>query len=422
MAPLFDNAGWYTKAVNYKTAEYRASRFYPGNSGRLFVCLHISDGTDSRAWLSTSPTSQVSAHFLNREDGIYQHVSINDSAWANGIWESGHAYRGLAESENPNRWGISIENEGRPNRPIGPTQQQQLISLLRDLAQQYAHFRPYVPGVSLIRHTDISPAHRPNCPGPLFDFAALAAAANGASRRYRVRADVSDDPTTNYAAVRVEPSISAAPALIGPNPVRLEPGWVVGVDAERGGWLHIAEPAAWGWSWGGLYTPVAAAVPIGPPAAAPDLAFAAPPRITQAMFARVLAAKSSPSTADAAALYAIPLRYGLDPAVALAFFYHESECGTKGRAVETRNWGNIRRGQGHEASVHDGFARYTSWANALEDWCLLITRDYINPLVHNTPGVRAALRIYAPPSDGNAPDAYADVVMALVSKWQKGRV
>jgi hypothetical protein len=53
---------------------------------------------------------------------------------------------------------------------------------------------------------------------------------------------------------------------------------------------------------------------------------------------------------------------------------------------------------------------------------LLITREYLNPNVHNTPGVRAALRIYAPSSDGNKPDAYADAVIALVARWQRGQL
>lgn len=423
MAPLFDAAGWYTKAANYPTGLYRSRRYYAGNQGRLFACLHISDGSDSRGWLSTDPRSDVSAHFLNRDDGVCQHVSINDSAWANGIWEPGHAYKGVPDNLNPNRFGISIENEGKPDKPLSSRQKQQLIELLRDLAQQYPQFRPYTEGVNLIRHTDISPSHRPKCPGPLFDLSSLAAAANGGAKRWRVRDHLSDDPADNFAAVRIEPTAGAQASTIGIDAVRLVPGFVVGVDAERGGWLHIGEPAPWGWVWNGLLTPVNSTTPIGPPNAPPapdDVLFIGPPSITKERFARVLLVAKSPASAESGVLYDILVRYRINPAVGLAFFEHESSLGKKGKAVTTKNWGNIRRSQGGAFKVEGGFAFYETWAAGLEDWCKLIINDYVNPRKHNTPGVRNALRIYAPSSDNNNPDAYANAVIALVRQWEQG--
>lgn len=182
----FDAQGWYTKAVNYANGAYRSPNFgFPnqgdhGNLGRVAVVLHVTDGTDSRGWLC-NPASNVSATFLIREEGIYQLVSIFDSPYANGIWEPGHAWRGTPDSVNPNRTTISIEREGRPAVPVSTQINALTVQLLRDLQEPFPQFRPYVPHVNLIGHYEISPFHRPNCPGPTVDFAGLAAEANGAT-------------------------------------------------------------------------------------------------------------------------------------------------------------------------------------------------------------------------------------------------
>lgn len=151
----------------------------------------------------------------------------------------------------------------------------------------------------------------------------------------------------------------------------------------------------------------------------PDLTFAAAPRISAATVARVLSAAHSPAAPDAATLAAIPAQYGLDLAVALAFFGHESTFGTKGAARATKNWGNLRKGQGHQAGIvmgeHGSFATYRTWEDGLHDWCVLIKRVYIGTRKLTT--VRKALPVYAPSSDGNTPRAYADAVIASVARW-----
>ena len=99
-----------------------------------------------------------------------------------------------------------------------------------------------------------------------------------------------------------------------------------------------------------------------------DLSFIAPPRISIHQFTRVLDRALSPAVPEADALYATCLSYGIDPAVALAFFAHESSCGTVGKAVETRNWGNIRVGQGRQDKNANGWAWYRTWSDGLADW------------------------------------------------------
>lgn len=150
-----------------------------------------------------------------------------------------------------------------------------------------------------------------------------------------------------------------------------------------------------------------------------DLPFVAAPRIGLATFRRVLLGAHSPAAPSAAELYAIPPQYGLDPAIALAFFHHESTYGTRGVAAATRNWGNLRRGQGHQAGVVMGtsgsFATYRTWQDGLNDWCILIKRFYVGTRKLVT--VRTALPVYAPSSDHNTPHRYADAVIADVARW-----
>lgn len=147
-----------------------------------------------------------------------------------------------------------------------------------------------------------------------------------------------------------------------------------------------------------------------------DLTFVSPPRITPERFKAALQAAGSPAAPFADKLYQIPLEYGLDPAVALAFFGHESSFGKRGQAVKTLNWGNLRKGQGHALRTASGWAWYDSWEASLRDWCILIKEKYVGRW--NRPTVRRALELYAPTTDRNNPSRYADAVMKMVAGWQ----
>lgn len=145
-----------------------------------------------------------------------------------------------------------------------------------------------------------------------------------------------------------------------------------------------------------------------------DLSFVNRPRISLALFARVLADADSPAAPEAVAIYAALVARGLDPAVALAFFQHESSYGLKGVARSTRNWGNLRKSQGRATKVEKGWAHYATWAASAEDWADLIMRRYVG---RGLATVRVALPVYAPSSDNNVPERYADAVVALVGRW-----
>lgn len=154
-----------------------------------------------------------------------------------------------------------------------------------------------------------------------------------------------------------------------------------------------------------------------------------PPRITCAYFNHVLQNNQSPARVVGEACYLKCVEYGLDPAIALAFFAHESGYGRYGIARTTHNWGNIRPAQWLvDTGLTDGswrnflmFSRREGeqeggeWVRSLEVWCILIRDLYIDKW-----GLwdhRAILRKYAPTADGNVPESYAKHVEQLVIEW-----
>lgn len=148
------------------------------------------------------------------------------------------------------------------------------------------------------------------------------------------------------------------------------------------------------------------------------LTFRNSPRISQAQFVRVLERYGSPCASIGAECYTIISSYGLDPAVALAFFGHESVFGTRGVAVETRNWGNVRAPVKAERTIgmHPRhFAIFRSWQDGLRDWCERINERYIDQKGLDT--VEKAVPVYAPSTDGNNEAAYINHVTKLVADW-----
>jgi hypothetical protein len=150
-----------------------------------------------------------------------------------------------------------------------------------------------------------------------------------------------------------------------------------------------------------------------------SLTFRGAPRISQAQFTSVLRRYGSPAAPVAAECYNIITSYGLDPAVALAFFGHESVFGTRGVAVETLNWGNVRTPHKVDRAVGThprNFAIFRSWQDGLRDWCERIIERYINQRGLDT--VEKAIPVYAPSSDGNNEARYIEHVHQLVDAWK----
>jgi len=142
------------------------------------------------------------------------------------------------------------------------------------------------------------------------------------------------------------------------------------------------------------------------------------PRISAAQFKRVLEQYKSPVAPIAQECYDIVARSGLDPAVALAFFGHESVFGTRGISGEIKNWGNVRAPFKPERAVGKhpkNFAIYATWQDSLVDWCERINERYIKQRGLDT--VEKAIPVYAPSFDGNVPQQYIEHVNTLVARW-----
>jgi mannosyl-glycoprotein endo-beta-N-acetylglucosaminidase len=142
------------------------------------------------------------------------------------------------------------------------------------------------------------------------------------------------------------------------------------------------------------------------------------PSIDKATIRRVLQTYGSPAVGEAEAFYDLGERYGLDPAVCLAFFVVESSAGTKGMATETRSVGNIRATPGYVN--YRGYRKYPSWRDGVEDWYRLIAHLYVGLWGLGT--VETIVPTYAPAADNNDPARYVSTVRRLVTDWRAGRV
>lgn len=132
----------------------------------LAIVLHteagFTAGTDSTF---NDPNRDASTHFSVGIDGaVHQYVLLDNSAWGNGVLESGERWTGHFghAGVNPNYLSVSIETEdfGKGMTPVSP--------------QQYAHVRDLIGAVILPRwpsiktltgHRVISPGSRDQCPG-----------------------------------------------------------------------------------------------------------------------------------------------------------------------------------------------------------------------------------------------------------------
>lgn len=172
--------------------------------------LHIGEGSTNAILGEFTPVGkQKSAHFVvSNAGGIWQCVSVLDTAYANGLtYKSGNtwidpernivtpAWQGLIPPTNPNFTTISIEREGYYQDRPSAAENAAVVRILCYLHEQFPTLLPaWAFMQTLIGHCHISPKARKNCPGPHVDYVALAAAANAASappappaRAYTVR-------------------------------------------------------------------------------------------------------------------------------------------------------------------------------------------------------------------------------------------
>jgi len=141
------------------------------------------------------------------------------------------------------------------------------------------------------------------------------------------------------------------------------------------------------------------------------------PTVTIALIDQVLTEAHSPAQGLGTVFYQVGVRYGIDPAFALAFFHHESDYGTRGMAVLTHSIGNIRCTPGFPSCIGD-YRSYPTWEQGIADWYLLIHDVYVG---QGRDTVATILPMYAPADDGNDVQAYVRAVMEDVARWREGR-
>ncbi len=148
-----------------------------------------------------------------------------------------------------------------------------------------------------------------------------------------------------------------------------------------------------------------------------------PPSISAQQIDRILAEWRSPAVGTGAAWVELGIRYGIDPAYALAFFIHESGAGTApgwaGRKPDgstTHNVGNIICA-GYR-TCYGRFRDYASWEEGIEDWYRLIAVEYVQWRGVHT--VEEIVPIYAPAVENNVP-TYVNTVNRLVAGWRASR-
>jgi len=144
---------------------------------------HITEGSAQSCinWFNSPNNTQSSAHFLVARDGkVYQFVSIEDNAWANGIAISDipKAKAAIVKSKgvNPNWYSVSIEHEGvykETHGALTPEQLQSTIMLHRYIIAYVKNkYGKTIPADRdhILGHYEIDPVRKPFCPGEKYPF------------------------------------------------------------------------------------------------------------------------------------------------------------------------------------------------------------------------------------------------------------
>jgi hypothetical protein len=130
----------------------------------------------------------------------------------------------------------------------------------------------------------------------------------------------------------------------------------------------------------------------------------------------VLAYYGSPASGKGQALYNAGVKYNINPAYALAFFFEESNFGTKGIATVTHALGNIRASPGD--AQYKGYRSYKTWEAGFEDWYKLMAEKYVGEWHLST--VEQIIPIYAPSEDHNDEGQYILTIKIAIERWRNG--
>ena len=110
---------------------------------------------------------------------------------------------------------------------------------------------------------------------------------------------------------------------------------------------------------------VAQSVPIKPPPLIQG------PTLSPQKVDAILCGAGSPACGTGQRFYDDSVKSGIDDAMALAFFHHESSFGLQGAANRNHSVGNIICTPGW--TCYDRFRYYESWDGGIDDWFALIS-------------------------------------------------
>lgn len=142
------------------------------------------------------------------------------------------------------------------------------------------------------------------------------------------------------------------------------------------------------------------------------------PTVNADFINKVLSAYHSPAAGKGQALYDIGVKYGIDPAFALAFFMHESTFGLKGEASGSLSLGNIRCIPNFRC--RDNFAWFDTWEDGFQEWYKLMRNLYVAQWGLTT--VDQIIPTYAPAADHNDESAYINSLKHSLDTWHAGQI
>lgn len=142
------------------------------------------------------------------------------------------------------------------------------------------------------------------------------------------------------------------------------------------------------------------------------------PTLSPDFINRVLSAHNSPASGKGQTLYNLGVKYGIDPAFALAFFGHESSFGKNGEARSSFSLGNLRCIP--TTVCKDNYAWFPTWEAGFEAWYKLIHDLYVNAWGLTT--IDQIIPRYAPPADNNNDDAYIASLKLSLNTWHTGQI
>lgn len=154
-----------------------------------------------------------------------------------------------------------------------------------------------------------------------------------------------------------------------------------------------------------------------------DYPIKGPPSISLTAFRNILVGANSPAAPEAIGIYDAAIEAGVDPAVLLAVFQHESSFGTTGVAVGRNNgfgsrfYASVTSFGGRNAG---GWAAFDSWTESARYTAhLLAGALYAGSGSYST--ARTFPYRYAPSADGNAPASYGNALVRSITQWTGGK-